>query len=68
MFTDKDCMLSYLPLAHSFDRIIEELALCVGGHIGYWRVRVVVLRAAGLSGRLPPPRAAGCLALQGGRV
>jgi long-subunit acyl-CoA synthetase (AMP-forming) len=32
-------MLSYLPLAHSFDRILEELALSVGGHVGYWRVR-----------------------------
>jgi long-subunit acyl-CoA synthetase (AMP-forming) len=31
-------MLSYLPLAHSFDRILEELALSVGGHVGYWRV------------------------------
>ena len=31
-------MLSFLPLAHSFDRILEELALCVGAHIGYWRV------------------------------
>ena len=40
-FTGDDCVLSYLPLAHSFDRIIEELALCVGGHIGYWRVRLI---------------------------
>lgn len=32
-------MLSYLPLAHSFGRILEELALCVGGHIGYWQAR-----------------------------
>jgi hypothetical protein len=32
-------MLSYLPLAHSFGRILEELALCVGAHIGYFRVR-----------------------------
>ena len=38
-FTGEDCMLSYLPLAHSFDRILEELALSVGGHVGYWRVR-----------------------------
>lgn len=38
-FSGTDGMLSFLPLAHSFDRIIEELALCVGGHIGYWRVR-----------------------------
>jgi long-subunit acyl-CoA synthetase (AMP-forming) len=40
-FTGTDCMLSFLPLAHSFDRILEELALCVGGHIGYWRVSVM---------------------------
>lgn len=31
-------MLSYLPLAHSFGRILEEFALSVGGHIGYWQV------------------------------
>ncbi|PSC75938.1 acetyl-synthetase [Micractinium conductrix] len=42
-FTGDDCVLSYLPLAHSFDRIIEELALCVGGHIGYWRGNVKLL-------------------------
>lgn len=37
-FSNEDGMLSFLPLAHSFDRILEELALCVGAHIGYWRV------------------------------
>lgn len=42
-FTGTDCMLSFLPLAHSFDRILEELALCVGGHIGYWRGNVKLL-------------------------
>jgi long-chain acyl-CoA synthetase len=36
-FSGDDCMLSYLPLAHSFGRILEELALCVGAHIGYFR-------------------------------
>lgn len=52
-FTADDCVLSYLPLAHSFDRIIEELALCVGAHIGYWRVRRGVLGCwgAGKGGR-----------------
>lgn len=34
-----DSVLSYMPLAHIFDRIIEELALTVGGSIGYWQVR-----------------------------
>jgi len=38
-FSGEDCMLSFLPLAHSFGRILEEFALSVGGHIGYWRVR-----------------------------
>lgn len=42
-FSDQDCILSFLPLAHSFDRIIEELALCVGAHIGYWRGNVKLL-------------------------
>ncbi|KAL4444107.1 hypothetical protein ABPG75_011844 [Micractinium tetrahymenae] len=42
-FSDQDCILSFLPLAHSFDRIIEELALCVGAHVGYWRGNVKLL-------------------------
>lgn len=29
--------ISYLPLAHIFDRATEELMLYVGGSIGYWR-------------------------------
>ena len=35
----KDSMLSYLPLAHVYGRILEEVVLSMGGHIGYWRVR-----------------------------
>ena len=46
-FSGDDCLMSYLPLAHSFDRIIEELALSVGGHIGYWRVRRCGVRWGG---------------------
>jgi len=34
-----DSVLSYLTLAHIFGRIIEELALAAGAHVGYWRVR-----------------------------
>lgn len=30
-------MLSYLPLAHVFDRVMEEAFLGMGGAIGYWR-------------------------------
>lgn len=30
-------MLSYLPLAHIFDRVAEELFLNVGGCIGYFQ-------------------------------
>lgn len=37
--SDDDSVLSYLTLAHIFGRIIEELALAAGAHIGYWRVR-----------------------------
>lgn len=37
---EADCMISYLPLAHSFGRLLEEFALGVGGHIGYWQVGV----------------------------
>jgi long-chain acyl-CoA synthetase len=32
-----DAMLSYLPLAHIFDRVAEELFLNVGGRIGYFQ-------------------------------
>lgn len=32
-----DVFLSYLPLAHIFDRVLEELFCQVGGAIGYWR-------------------------------
>jgi long-chain acyl-CoA synthetase len=42
-FSGDDCMLSFLPLAHSFGRILEEFALSVGGHIGYWRGNVKLL-------------------------
>eukprot|EP00887_Chlorella_sp_A99_P001271 scaffold14.g1271.t1 len=34
-----DSVVSYLPLAHIFERIIEELALSCGAHIGYWQAR-----------------------------
>jgi len=32
-----DVMLSYLPLAHIFDRVAEELMLNVGGRVGYFQ-------------------------------
>lgn len=32
-----DRMLSYLPLAHIFDRTSEEMFLSLGGTIGYWQ-------------------------------
>jgi long-chain acyl-CoA synthetase len=30
-------MISYLPLAHIFDRTAEEMFLRLGGSIGYWQ-------------------------------
>jgi len=33
----EDVFLSYLPLAHIFDRLVEEYMLYVGGSIGYWQ-------------------------------
>ena len=30
-------MISYLPLAHIFDRTTEEMFLSFGGSIGYWQ-------------------------------
>ncbi|XP_028774782.1 long chain acyl-CoA synthetase 4 [Neltuma alba] len=35
--TEKDVYISYLPLAHIFDRVIEELFIWHGGSIGFWR-------------------------------
>lgn len=35
--TENDVYISYLPLAHIFDRMGEEMLLAVGGSIGYWR-------------------------------
>eukprot|EP00884_Botryococcus_braunii_P018307 jgi/Botrbrau1/515/Bobra.110_2s0144.1 len=39
-FSPDDVLLSYLPLAHIFDRALEELFLAVGGSIGYWRGQI----------------------------
>ena len=33
-------ILSFLTLAHIFDRVVEEFMLSVGGHIGYWQVGI----------------------------
>ena len=38
-----DCTLSYLPLAHIFDRTCEEMFLSVGGRIGYWQGKLPAL-------------------------
>lgn len=40
---DKDVYLSYLPLAHIFDRAIEELFIMHGASIGFWRGDVKLL-------------------------
>lgn len=36
-FTDRDVYLSYLPLAHIFDRVMEEQIISTGGSIGFWQ-------------------------------
>ncbi|KAL8103088.1 long chain acyl-CoA synthetase 4-like [Apium graveolens] len=41
--TEKDVYLSYLPLAHIFDRIIEECFISHGAQIGFWRGDVKLL-------------------------
>lgn len=38
-----DSTLSYLPLAHIFDRIVEEFALFSGARIGYFQVHPAIL-------------------------
>ncbi|CAI5478374.1 unnamed protein product [Closterium sp. Yama58-4] len=35
--TTTDIYISYLPLAHIFDRVAEELMTHVGGSIGFWQ-------------------------------
>ncbi|GMJ03862.1 long-chain acyl-CoA synthetase 4 [Hibiscus trionum] len=41
--TMKDVYISYLPLAHIFDRVIEELFIQHGASIGFWRGDVKLL-------------------------
>eukprot|EP00475_Leptophrys_vorax_P031730 TRINITY_DN4823_c0_g1_i1.p1 TRINITY_DN4823_c0_g1~~TRINITY_DN4823_c0_g1_i1.p1 ORF type:complete len:657 (+),score=64.76 TRINITY_DN4823_c0_g1_i1:125-1972(+) len=36
-FHEKDVFMSFLPLAHIFDRVAEELMTHVGAAIGFWR-------------------------------
>ncbi|KAG1335199.1 long chain acyl-CoA synthetase 4 [Cocos nucifera] len=40
---ENDVYLSYLPLAHIFDRVIEELFIFHGASIGFWRGDVKLL-------------------------
>ena len=40
-----DSFLSFLTLAHIFDRVVEEFMLSVGGHIGYWQVSDLLLHS-----------------------
>lgn len=40
-----DAMLSYLPLAHIFDRTAEESFIAFGGKIGYWQGDIKTLVA-----------------------
>ncbi|KAK7406054.1 hypothetical protein VNO78_07670 [Psophocarpus tetragonolobus] len=41
--TEKDIYISYLPLAHIFDRVIEETFIWHGASIGFWRGDVKLL-------------------------
>ncbi|XVF53064.1 hypothetical protein PTKIN_Ptkin05aG0069500 [Pterospermum kingtungense] len=41
--TTEDVYISYLPLAHIFDRVIEELFISHGASIGFWRGDVKLL-------------------------
>ncbi|KAL0918022.1 hypothetical protein M5K25_013141 [Dendrobium thyrsiflorum] len=40
---DDDVYLSYLPLAHIFDRVIEEMFIFQGASIGFWQGDVKLL-------------------------
>ncbi|KAM2032768.1 hypothetical protein ACFX1T_014751 [Malus domestica] len=41
--SEKDVYLSFLPLAHTFDRVIEELFIWTGAQIGFWHGDVKLL-------------------------
>ncbi|GJN00872.1 hypothetical protein PR202_ga18094 [Eleusine coracana subsp. coracana] len=43
VFSQDDVYLSYLPLAHIFDRIFEEVFISHGSKIGFWRGDVKLL-------------------------
>ncbi|GJP55181.1 hypothetical protein CLOM_g14159 [Closterium sp. NIES-68] len=45
VLTPADSYISYLPLAHIFDRVAEELMTHVGGCIGFWQGDVKLLTA-----------------------
>ncbi|CAG9463780.1 unnamed protein product [Pedinophyceae sp. YPF-701] len=36
-FSERDVLISYLPLAHIFERVLEEMFVMVGASIGYFR-------------------------------
>ncbi|KAM3350276.1 hypothetical protein ACQJBY_022824 [Aegilops geniculata] len=40
---ETDVYMSYLPLAHIFDRVVEELFMFHGASIGFWRGDVKLL-------------------------
>ncbi|KAL0906006.1 hypothetical protein M5K25_024465 [Dendrobium thyrsiflorum] len=40
---DDDVYLSYLPLAHIFDRVVEEMFIFTGASIGFWQGDVKLL-------------------------
>ncbi|WOG90539.1 hypothetical protein DCAR_0209783 [Daucus carota subsp. sativus] len=42
-FTEKDVYLSYLPLAHIFDRVMEEQIIFSGASIGFWQGNIKLL-------------------------
>ncbi|XP_058225634.1 long chain acyl-CoA synthetase 4-like isoform X1 [Rhododendron vialii] len=42
-FSEKDVFFSYLPLAHIFDRVIEEVFISTGASIGFWRGDIKLL-------------------------
>ena len=37
-YNSNDNVLSYLTMAHILGRVVEEFALSMGAHIGYWQV------------------------------
>uniref|UniRef100_A0AAQ4P9W8 Long-chain-fatty-acid--CoA ligase n=1 Tax=Gasterosteus aculeatus aculeatus TaxID=481459 RepID=A0AAQ4P9W8_GASAC len=54
---EHDCLISFLPLAHMFERLIESVVYCHGGRIGFYQgdIRLLPDDMKGLGGGANTP-------------